>query len=142
MTHFGLADAVDTAEPLFEAVGVPRQVVVHHQVGALEIDPLSRSVGGKQHPDFGIVAECFLRFEPVAPIHPTMDHDHSLGATDHGGDAIMQVVERVLVFGEDDQLLTGRRLGGWDRSRTVSCRGLLDVRGQPGGSEDLAQKTG
>ena len=29
-----LADTVDAAEALFEAVGVPRQIVVHHQVGA------------------------------------------------------------------------------------------------------------
>ena len=37
VTDLLLADAVDAAEALFEAVRIPRQVVVHHQVGVLEI---------------------------------------------------------------------------------------------------------
>src|SRR6476646_10026133 len=35
MTHFGLADPVNAAEALFEAVRVPRQVIVDHQVCTL-----------------------------------------------------------------------------------------------------------
>ena len=43
-----LADAVDAAEPLLDAVGVPRQVVVDHQVGGLEVEALAGGVGGEQ----------------------------------------------------------------------------------------------
>ena len=46
VADLGLADAVDAAEPLLEAVGVPGQVVVDHQVGALEVDALAGGVGG------------------------------------------------------------------------------------------------
>ena len=49
MTDLGLADPVDAAEALFQAVRVPRQVVVDHQVGALQVDAFARGVGRQQH---------------------------------------------------------------------------------------------
>ena len=42
VADLGLADAVDAPEALLDAVRVPRQVVVHHQVGALQVDPFAR----------------------------------------------------------------------------------------------------
>ena len=48
MANLGLADAVDAAEPLLEAVGVPGQVVVDHQMGALEVDAFAGGVGGDE----------------------------------------------------------------------------------------------
>ena len=44
VADLGLADAVDAAEALLEAVGVPGQVVVDHEVGALEVDALAGGV--------------------------------------------------------------------------------------------------
>src|SRR5208283_1040342 len=41
MTHFGLAYAVDAAETLLNTVGVPWEVIVDHQVSALEVDALA-----------------------------------------------------------------------------------------------------
>src|SRR5581483_8749764 len=39
MTDLSLADAVNATEPLLKAVRVPRQIVVHHEVGAtLQVD--------------------------------------------------------------------------------------------------------
>ena len=46
VADLGLADAVDAAEALLQPVGVPGQVVVDHQVGALEVDALAGRVGG------------------------------------------------------------------------------------------------
>ena len=57
MADLGLADAVDAAEPLLEAVRVPGQVVVHHQVGALEVDAFAGGVGRQQHLHLGVVPE-------------------------------------------------------------------------------------
>ena len=48
VADLGLADAVDAAEALLEPVRVPGQVVVDHQVGALEVDALAGGVGGDQ----------------------------------------------------------------------------------------------
>ena len=60
MADLGLADAVDAAEPLLEPVRVPRQVVVDHQVGALEVHALAGGVGGDQHAHVGVGAEELL----------------------------------------------------------------------------------
>jgi len=56
VTYFGLADAMNTAKTLLNAIGVPRQVIVHHQVCALEVD------ASPAHPwpvnlHFGVVLE-------------------------------------------------------------------------------------
>ena len=48
VADLGLADAVHAAEALLDAVGVPRQVVVDQQVGALEVDALAGGVGGDE----------------------------------------------------------------------------------------------
>ena len=63
VADLGLADAVDAAEALLEAVGVPGQVVVDHQVGALEVDALAGGVGGQQHLHLGVVLEGLLRLQ-------------------------------------------------------------------------------
>ena len=47
MADLGLADAVDAAEALLQAVRVPGQVVVDHQVGALQVDAFAGGVGGQ-----------------------------------------------------------------------------------------------
>ena len=36
VADFGLADAIDAAEALLDPVGIPGQVVIDHQVGALQ----------------------------------------------------------------------------------------------------------
>src|SRR5262249_39210489 len=48
VTDLRLPDAVNTPEPLLQAIGVPRQVVVDHQVGTLQVDALARCIGGEQ----------------------------------------------------------------------------------------------
>ena len=87
MAHFGLADAVDAAESLLDPVGVPRQVVVDHQVSALKIDAFACGIGGHQDLNFWIVLERFLRLFPLlAPIPPwIMTTASACGPT--GGDA-------------------------------------------------------
>jgi hypothetical protein len=52
-----LADAVDATEALLQPVRVPRQVVVHHEVGDLEVEAHARRVGGGQRPALRIGGE-------------------------------------------------------------------------------------
>jgi len=63
MANLLLADTVDAPEPLFKAVGIPRQIVVHHQICTLQIDAFTGGVGGNQHADFGVGTEKRLRFQ-------------------------------------------------------------------------------
>lgn len=71
MADFGLPDTVNTAETLLDPVRVPRQIVVDHQVGALEVDALAGGVRGKENLYVRIVLERFLGLirssRPIAP---------------------------------------------------------------------------
>ena len=60
-----LADAVDAPEPLLEPVRVPGQVVVHHEVRALEVDALPCGVGREQDLDLRVVLELLLRLQAL-----------------------------------------------------------------------------
>ena len=59
-------------------VGVPRQVVVHHQVRALKVDAFAGGIGGQQHLHLGIVLERLLRLHPLLAAHAAVDDDHCL----------------------------------------------------------------
>ncbi len=111
VADLGLADAVDAAEALLDAVRVPRQVVVDHQVRALEVDALAGGVRGEQHLHLRVVPERLLRLQPLLAAHAAVDDDHGLWPAEQRGDALLEVVQRVAVLGEDDQLLAWRRHG-------------------------------
>ena len=44
MANFCLTNSMNSAKPLLNTIWIPRQVVVHHQVCALEIYAFSRGV--------------------------------------------------------------------------------------------------
>src|SRR5262249_24254778 len=78
MAYLGLADSVNAAEPLLDAVGVPWQVVVHHQVRTLPIYALTSGVGSNQHLYLGIMLEGFFFLFAFRPAQAAMNDDHSL----------------------------------------------------------------
>ena len=86
MADLRLADAVDAAEALFQAVRVPGQVVVDHQVGALQVDAFAGGVGGQQHLHLRVVPERFLRRQAFLAAHAAMDDDHRRLAAEQGRD--------------------------------------------------------
>jgi hypothetical protein len=108
-----LTDAVDAAEALFEPIGIPGQVVVHHQVGALEVDALARCVRCDQHVDLRIVLESLLGLLALLPAHLAMDDDNGSRAAQDRLYARCEVVQGVSMLGEDDELLVGRGLGAF-----------------------------
>ncbi len=86
MADLRLADAVDAPEALFEAVGVPRQVVVDHEVGVLEVHAFAGGVGGDQHADFGVGAEQRLALAAFVAVRAAVDGDDGVGRAEHAGD--------------------------------------------------------
>ena len=82
VADFGLADAVNAAEALFQAVGIPGQVVVDHQVGALKVDAFAGGVGGNQDFDFLVVLERFLGLAPLLAPDSAVDDDDGLRSPD------------------------------------------------------------
>ena len=135
-----LADAVDAAEALFQAVRIPGQVVVDHQVGALQVDAVAGGVGGQQHLHLRVVPERFLRRQTFLAAHAAVDDDHRRLSAEQCRDALLQVAQRVAVLGEDHQLLMRRGRGPRDRAVTVA-NGRLPGPAVPSCSrEDLAEQ--
>src|SRR5262249_42607590 len=104
MAHLGLPDSVDASEALLDPIRVPREVVIAEEMGLLEVHPLRGSVGRHQHVHIRVLAELFLGFSPDLAMEATVDLDDCLRATDHRADAVGQVVQRVAMLREDDQL--------------------------------------
>ena len=104
MADLLLADAVDATEALFEAVRIPRQVVVHHQVGVLKIDAFTGGIGGDENADFGVGAKERLNAAALVAVRAAVDGDDGVGVAEHAGNLLVQVVQRVAVLGEDDDL--------------------------------------
>ena len=129
MADFGLADPVNAAESLLDAVRVPRQVVIDHQVRALEIDALAGSIGRQQHLNDGVVLERFLSLGPLLPPHSTVNDDDGVLTAQQRGDALFEIVHGVPVLGEDHELLRWRRSysrgRGSHRGRRLSSGGNL-----------------
>ena len=104
VADFALADTVNTAESLFDTIGVPGQVVVDHKVGALQVEPLAGGVGSKQHEGARVVRKLFADGLAKMPRRAPMNGDNGVGAAQLGGDFILQVGEGIAVFGEDNDL--------------------------------------
>ena len=135
-----LADAVDAAEALFQAVRVPGQVVVDHQVGALQVDAFAGGVGGQQHLHLRVVPERFLRRQTFLAAYAAMDDDHRRLAAEQSRDALLQVAQRVPVLGEDHQLLMRRGRRPRDRAVAVANRRLPGPAVPSCSREDLAEQ--
>ena len=102
VAHFGLADAVNAAEALLEAVRVPRQIVVDHQVRALEVDAFAGGIGGQQHLHFGSCLKDSCAFiRSSRPMPPWIMTTASLRPSR----VVMrlEVVQRVAVLGEEER---------------------------------------
>ena len=105
MAYLRLADAVDAPKALLQAVGVPRQVVVHHQVGALQVDAFAGGVGRQQHVYLAVLQKRLLGAAAFVAAKAAVDDHHSVRAAQHHADAALQFVQRIAVFGEHHQLL-------------------------------------
>src|SRR5690606_10609480 len=57
MAYLGLANSVNPPEPLLDLVGVPRQVVVDHQMSALKVHAFARGIVGDQDQHVPILHE-------------------------------------------------------------------------------------
>ena len=87
MADLGLADAVDAPEALLQPVRVPGEVVVDHQVRALQIDALARGVRRQQHLHFRVVPERLLHRQAFLAPDAAVDDDDGLLA-DHRHHAV------------------------------------------------------
>ncbi len=114
-----LADAMDAAEPLFQAVGVPREVVIHHQVrAALQVHAFAGGVIGDEHAHLWIGIECgdgrTARFAGDAAVNDS----NGRRITDTGSNLGLEILQRIFRLREDKDL-TARACGRIEHQRLV-----------------------
>ncbi len=109
-----LAVAVDASHALFEAHWVPGDVIVDHEPAELEVDSLAGGLGGDE--DLSILAKLALGVDATAwciavtNLHAAVDlRGLKVPLSQLAERAAVfaiagEVVERVLVLGEDEQL--------------------------------------
>ena len=73
--------AVDAAHALFQAVGVPGNVVVKEDITAVQVDAFPGGLGGGQYlglqvPKLALSMESGAGFVPPSRFHTTMDETH------------------------------------------------------------------
>src|SRR5947209_20523602 len=95
VAYLRLADAMDAPEALLQAVRIPGQVIVDHQVSALQVDTLARGIRCHQHLHEFLLSKGSLRLRPLLSAYPAMNRDHSFISSEHGAYALRQVVERI-----------------------------------------------
>ena len=104
MADLLLADAVDAPEALFEAVRIPRQVVIDHEIGVLEVHAFTGSIGGEKDADFGVGTEQSLAFAAFVAVRAAVNGDDGVRRAEDAADFPLQIVQGVAVLGEDDHL--------------------------------------
>ena len=141
MAHLGLADAVNAPEALFEAVGIPREVIIDHQVSALEVDALAGGVSSQKHLHFRVVLERLLCLHAILSAHAAVDNDDRFLSAEQRSDAGFKIVQGVAVLGEKNKLLAWGWRGPGDPSGAVWFDRFSHAVGDGGRGEDLAQET-
>ena len=89
---------------MFQPLGVPRQVVIDHQVGVLEVDPFPGRIRGNEHARGGVVAEQLLDLQAIFAFDPAMNGHNRRKIAEQTGDLLLQIAQRVAVLRKDDQL--------------------------------------
>ena len=127
VADLGLPDAVDAPKSLFETVGVPGQVVVDHEVGPLKINTFTGRIGGEEYLHLGVMLEGFLCLHALRAAQATVNHDDGLSTAEQRGDAVLQVVQRVAVLGEEHEFLPGRWGGSRHATGPIGGRLFCDM---------------
>ena len=122
-----LADAVHATEALLDAVGIPREVVVDHEVGGLEVETLTGGIGRDEHTAYGVLGEFLCDPATFGAADATVHGLDGFRAAEEIADLLHEIVEGVAVLGEDDELA---RAGGRVEDVVLEDRaelGPLDV---------------
>src|ERR1039458_189375 len=109
MANLSLTDAVDAPKSLLKAIRVPRQIVVDHEIRSLEVHALSGRVGCHQYTHLRIGTEKRLQAPALVPMRAAMDGHNGVAVAEDAGDPAMQVIQRIAMFGENDDLSLATR---------------------------------
>src|SRR5439155_9246092 len=104
VTDLLLVDAVDAAKALFKAVRIPRQVIIDHQVGVLEVHSFASGIGGDEDADSGVGPEHGLQAAAFIAVGAAVDGDDGVSIAEDASNLLVQVVQSVAMLGKEDEL--------------------------------------
>src|SRR5690606_30221295 len=104
MADLGLANSMNPAEPLLDLVGVPRQIVVDHQMAALKVHTFASSIVCNQDQHVAILHEAFNDLATFLSCHAAVNNLDSVRFAEPRADLLEEVMQGVLGLGEDDEL--------------------------------------
>ena len=92
MANLGLPDAVDATEALLDPVRIPRQVVIYHQVGSLQVNAFARRIRREKDLHFLIVTKRFLDFQTLLAADPAMNRHHTGRISEQRRNTMLEVI--------------------------------------------------
>src|SRR6266478_1242527 len=105
MADLGLSDAMNAAEALFEAIGIPRQIVIDHEMrAALEVHTFASGVVRNHHANNRIRIECSDGRASSFASNAAMDHNNRCRLPYPRRNLLLQVFEGIFRLSEDDDL--------------------------------------
>ena len=105
VAYFGLADTMDATEALLNAVGIPWEIVIDHQVGTLKVNALASGVRRKEYLYFRVVPERLCAF--MRSSRPCRRGSRPRPLCDQAVcDTCFKIIQRVTMLGENNELLT------------------------------------
>ena len=104
VAYLRLPDAVNSAETLFQSVGVPRQVTVDHQVRPLQVDTFTGCIGGKQDEHILVLLECLLGLRAILAPHAAMNRHQGLRGAQNRAEPFGQIAQCVAMLRKDNEL--------------------------------------
>src|SRR5437764_286247 len=77
MANIALTNTMDASKPLLDAVRIPRQIIVHHQMrSSVKVDSFPGRVGSHQHKHFWVVLKSLLNLPPPLSWCAAVDRNH------------------------------------------------------------------
>ena len=131
-TRTFLPDTMDASEPLLDTIRVPWQVIVDHEIRALQIQSLPCRVGRHKNTHLWIVDESFLHGFACIAVHTAMDDLHRLRLPQQCSDAILQIVQGIPMLREYDKFMGLFRCAGIQHIVLQDIAELAPLRVQTG----------
>ncbi len=106
VANLRLADTMDASKTLLQAVRVPRQVIVYHQMRSLQVDPFTGGIRRDQDANANVLLEKLLRLPTLITEHPAVNSHHSFLTSKQGTNFVGEIIQSIPMLREDDEFLT------------------------------------
>ena len=98
-----MPNSVNAPESLFDAIWVPRQIVIDDDVRRLQVDALASGIGGDEYANVFVLSESVLDVIALVAPRGAVYLDDGIGRPEKIFELFGEVLERIAMLGEDDE---------------------------------------